>query len=172
MAATRINKEGVSPWCGHAVLWRKALGLKKKNKKKQTRSVHCNGQCHPQGITWAHHAQNLAMHSKLNAFTTEFSMYIENHRVSIMKFKNAASSLHWKTLKSWRGRDNAMNSYEAEEIAEITAKWSAFHLCQVHRQLFFCCCLCPLQRSLDFISVHWTDNRQQATDNRWTNSNT
>jgi len=89
---------------------------------------------------------------------------IENHRVSIMKFKNAASSLYWTTLRSWRGRDNAMNSYETEEMAEITAKWSALQW-QVHRQLFFLLFMsvtkifgfnfCPLDRQ------QTTSNRQQ-----------
>ena len=68
--------------------------------------------------------------------------------------------------RSWRGRDNAMNSYETEEIAEITAKWSAFHLCQVHRQLFFVVVYVRYKDLwISFLSTgQTTDNRRQTTD--------
>jgi len=41
-----------------------------------------------------------------------------------------------------------MNSYEKEEIAELTVKRSTFHFCQVHIQLFFFFCYLLLFMSI------------------------
>jgi len=68
-----------------------------------------------------------------------------------MKFQNAVSFCFERTLRTCRGGVNVINSYEKEEIAEITLERSAFHFCQVQRQQYFAifCCLCPLQRYFD-----------------------
>ena len=83
-----------------------------------------------------------------------------------MKIQNVSCCK--RTMSSWRGGADVMNSCEKEEIAEITVKRSTFHLCQVHRQLFFaiCCCLCQLHKIFwhlhcEISIFHWTDKRQQ-----------
>jgi len=58
-----------------------------------------------------------------------------------------------------------MNSYETEEIAEITVKWSTFHLCQVHRELCFAVYVRYKDIWISILSTgQTTDNRQQTTD--------